>query len=729
MISTLILAAIILLNVFLLLLLLKSSRTNKAVLYFSSSIFFIILWTISIFLTELDSAEIRVIWWSRLSFLFPIFMILLLIPFTFLLPPKNTRDKIFSKNNIRASYILYIAGLFFAYTSLTPLIIERVVNLKSTFGPLQPIYSVYLFVGFMYIIYLLYQGHKKSSGRTRAQFFYMLIGIAASSLIAIFTNLLIPLVTNLEIRFLGPLGLLFFITFTSYSIITHHLFDIRIIIRRTVVYSVLLAFVLGVYSAVIFASTTILGNPQDFGSQNIIPNLIAAILIAIGFEPLRKYLTRITDKYLFKGDYDPQEILKQLSKNLVAVLALDEALTSMMDIVTKAMRLTHAAVIIINAKAEEDDLMRIQSVGYQPDLRAKLLFTAKNPLIQYMVIQNSLTVIEEMERRLEDEKLSNEKVRKLIRRVKRLPIHKVKETALKEQVVAQAKDLEIALLVPIFVRSRVIGIFCLGPKLSGDSFTDSDLKTLEIISGQTASAIEQARLYEEDQTKSEFVSIASHELLTPTSAIEGYLSMILEENMAKVDDKARKYLERVYFSAKRLSNLVKDLLSVSRIEAGRIKVNVAPTQIEPIIEAVTEDFIPQFNNKRISLNYLKTDKPLPRVMVDSDKLQEIMINLIGNALKYTKEGSALVTAVAKRNRAEIAVEDSGVGIRDSDLPHLFEKFYRVDNTETVGIVGSGLGLYITKSILELMNGSIRVESTEWKGSRFIVTLPLAKKAS
>ncbi|EKD22934.1 MAG: two-component sensor histidine kinase [uncultured bacterium] len=324
---------------------------------------------------------------------------------------------------------------------------------------------------------------------------------------------------------------------------------------------------------------------------------------------------------------------------------------------------------------------------------------------------------------MEDENITSSRVKQLVKGANVDPLDIIRQVKIIGSVVKKAKSLEIAVLIPIIVRDKVIGIFIIGPKMSGDSFTDADLKTLEIISGQTASAIEQARLYEDDQTKSEFVSIASHELLTPTTAIEGYLSMILDEHMANVDETARKYLERVQTSAHRLSNLVKDLLSVSRLEAGRIKVKIEPVQVEPLIENVVSDLLPTTQEKRLSLTFLKPDETLPLCLADPDKLTQIIINMVGNAIKYTPEGSVLVLAESVDDKIKITVEDTGVGIKQEDLPHLFEKFYRVDNTETVGIVGSGLGLYISKSMVELMDGTIDVESTEWHGSRFIVTLP------
>lgn len=589
-------------------------------------------------------------------------------------------------------------------------------------------YSLFFLIFMLWGVIILFIKSKILKGSRRLQINFVLIGTSMAAIPGIIFNLFYPWFGNYKLIWVGPLlASLIWLIVIAYTIIAHRLFDIKVIIRRTVVYSILLAFVLGIYSTVIFVSASVLGNPTNMGRTTTITNLIAAILIAVGFEPLRKYLTKITDQYLFKQAYDPQQVIKELTDTLGRVLALDEALVSMMNIVVSAFKISRTAVLVIYDESARENQIHVHSIGYVSNQKARLNIKIDDPIIKYIRQKRSLEVIEELERGVEDKNITSPRIRKLIGNTKTDPLNIVHQLKIIDSVVKKAQSLEIAVLMPIIVRDKVIGIFVVGPKLSGDSFTDSDLKLLEIISGQTASAIEQARLYEDDQTKSEFVSIASHELLTPTSAIEGYLSMILDEHIASVDETATKYLQRVQNSAKRLSNLVKDLLSVSRIEAGRIKINIEAIQVELLIENVVSDLLPTTKEKKLSLTFLKSDQALPLCLADSEKLTQVIINLVGNAIKYTPEGSVLILAEKKDDKIKITVEDTGVGIKQEDLPHLFEKFYRVDNTETVGIVGSGLGLYISKSLIEMMDGEINVESTEWHGSRFMVTLPIVVK--
>ena len=249
---------------------------------------------------------------------------------------------------------------------------------------------------------------------------------------------------------------------------------------------------------------------------------------------------------------------------------------------------------------------------------------------------------------------------------------------------------------------------------------------LETIGSQAISSIQKAKLYEGDQMKSEFVSIASHELLTPISAIEGYLSMILDEHIGKVDPQARSYLGKVYTSSKRLSLLIKDLLSVSRIEAGHMKIDPQSLDINKTINEAIDQLKFVAQDKKLTLTYEKPAHPFPPVWADPDRVTQVLVNLISNAIKYTPAGTVTLRATLQAAAKHIKIEiiDTGMGMSKSAQSHLYEKFYRIDSPETAGIVGTGLGLYITKSIIERMGGSIAVKSEVGVGSTFAFTLPL-----
>jgi signal transduction histidine kinase len=275
------------------------------------------------------------------------------------------------------------------------------------------------------------------------------------------------------------------------------------------------------------------------------------------------------------------------------------------------------------------------------------------------------------------------------------------------------------------------------------------------------------KLKELDAMKTEFVSVASHELLTPISAIEGYLSIMLDEKMVKIDDpKAIEYLGNVYQSAKRLAKLVADLLNVSRIEQGRLLVEKTLIKMRNVISEVRTELKFKAQDAKLDLNVHIPKDVHTAVYADADKIKEVLVNLCGNSLKFTKaggkvdvsaeiwsthklkekyehtieeleqkeevEGSLAHTVNRKAsellgdNQLVIWVKDTGMGISKEGLSKLFQKFSRVGTWSNHSVPGTGLGLYISKSLVEMHHGRIWAESEgEGKGSTFYFTLPLA----
>lgn len=234
----------------------------------------------------------------------------------------------------------------------------------------------------------------------------------------------------------------------------------------------------------------------------------------------------------------------------------------------------------------------------------------------------------------------------------------------------------------------------------------------------------------EEREQAEFISTASHEMRTPVAAIEGYLGLALNPQTATIDDKARTYLVKAQESAKHLGRLFQDLLDISRIEDGRLKNNPSMIDIPSYVRDLLGDFTSQFTEKGLNVVYGpdahasgQTVAPLLYSNADPDHLHETLSNLITNAIKYTKEGTVTVDVNADDDHVYISVKDTGIGIPAEDLPHLFQKFYRVDNSDTREIGGTGLGLYLARRLSEAMGGHLNVQSTYGEGSTFTVDLP------
>ncbi len=233
----------------------------------------------------------------------------------------------------------------------------------------------------------------------------------------------------------------------------------------------------------------------------------------------------------------------------------------------------------------------------------------------------------------------------------------------------------------------------------------------------------------EEQQRSDFISTASHEMRTPVAAIQGYLELALNPKVATVDDKAREYLQKAYDSTKHLGKLFQDLLTVSKTEDGRLANTPTVIEISQLLQELVEQQKMAAAKKQLSLSCStneggeKSVQPLLYVHADPERLREVILNLIENAIKYTKSGLITVGAALKDQSVVIRVSDTGIGMAEEDIPHLFQKFYRIDNSATREIGGTGLGLYISKQIIEQMGGKIWVESKLGEGSTFFVQVP------
>lgn len=242
-----------------------------------------------------------------------------------------------------------------------------------------------------------------------------------------------------------------------------------------------------------------------------------------------------------------------------------------------------------------------------------------------------------------------------------------------------------------------------------------------------------------DQQRADFISTASHEMRTPVAAIEGYLALALNEKVATIDARARNYLEKAHSSTQHLGQLFQDLLTSAKAEDGRLTSHPTVLELGAFLDQLTNDLRFIAEKKSLHVNFavgsnstinaahggdsMKVVRPLYYVHADGDRLREVITNLFDNAVKFTENGSVTIGLTGDNQVAQCSVKDTGQGIPSEDLPHLFQKFYRVDSSATRIIGGTGLGLFISRKIIELYNGRIWAESEIGKGSSFYINLP------
>lgn len=251
---------------------------------------------------------------------------------------------------------------------------------------------------------------------------------------------------------------------------------------------------------------------------------------------------------------------------------------------------------------------------------------------------------------------------------------------------------------------------------------DKTAKTLIRRDFELLQLSEQLRLM--DEAKSHFVSVAAHQLRTPLSAIKWTLKLFLDGDLGAITSSQKEYIKSVYETNESMNKLVNDLLDVSRIESGRLKYDFKEVNVADVINKVVDLFSVEAQNKNIKLIFEETPNLLGMLKFDVEKIQMVLENLISNAISYTPAGGQVVVTLREEvDKIKISVADTGIGIASKDLPQLFNKFFRLDGAVKMVPNGTGLGLFISRSIVLRHGGTIDVQSEEGKGSVFSLTLP------
>ena len=664
------------------------------------------VWASSIYLSEYTLSHSMALIWMKITFISSSLMPLLLYYFARLFPDY--------KEITNFEKMLIIIPIIISFLTLNNDIvtgIEQIKPITPSFGSFYNVFFTYFLSFILISFFILFRKLISFSGIRKAQTQYVFVGLLVALLLGMLTNLFLPSLGYQQYGKLGPFSIVFFVALTTYAIIKHHLMDIRLIIVKSITYSLLFITITLVYTFFIFILGAFVF--QGFtGIEAYWASMIVALVIAFTIQPIKRVFTRWTDRIFFKDNYNFEELTSKLNEVATSTIVLPELLFKFLNSLMEKMRITRGALILI----EKGKIYETESIGY------KQAINLLPKEIKHLVNDNKTEVFDEIE-----------------------------EGDFSKDIM---RSYNTSLILHLKTEGEIIGFLFLGEKKSGDIYSFQDIRVLEIITDQVALGIQNAKAYgktqkfnlvlkaeidratkelrdvndrlvQADKSKDEFISLASHEIRTPIAALEGYLSML---NLQKVDIKARDEIaKRSYESVERLSTLVKDLLDVSRIDQKRIKLNKQPTRLERLIQRAMEGFELQTRDKKIYIKFQKPEKMLPEANIDPERVGEVFNNLISNAIKYTYKGGITISLEEKDNMAQITVSDTGMGIPKNAISHLFQKFYQAETASSVlsnERGGTGLGLYISKNIVEMHGGKIWVESTEGKGTAFYFTLPL-----
>jgi len=307
----------------------------------------------------------------------------------------------------------------------------------------------------------------------------------------------------------------------------------------------------------------------------------------------------------------------------------------------------------------------------------------------------------------------------------------------------KSSRIQMGLVYPLLTESKELGILVFALSRKAKDLTSFERESIVNIVNVVAVALDRVMLYEAlrnltkeletanqelkrlDKAKSEFVSIASHQLRTPLTAMKGYLSLLLEGTYGALNDTFKKPINNIYNSNQRLIRLVNDLLSLSRIESGKIKADREQANVAEIVQSVIEELRIKAEQKSLKLVFDEPTIPVSAIFIDTEKIRNVILNLIDNSIRYTKEGSITTSITSMEKIVRITITDTGEGMNEEEIQKLFKSFSRGQAGEELSTEGAGLGLYIARKFVEMHKGKIWATSEgKEKGSTFHIELPV-----
>ncbi|HHX58565.1 MAG TPA: hypothetical protein GX706_02260 [Candidatus Moranbacteria bacterium] len=642
-------------------------------------------------------------------------------------------------NKKRITFLSYLATFLILPFSFSKLFIVS-AEPKSFFsfwpnpGILYDIFLFFIFIPiYLYSISLLVRHLVGSEGVRRKQLLLITIG-AFIAVIGGSTNF--TLWYNIPINPWGNFLISIYIILCVYAIARHRFLDIKFVLRRSTVYFLSISLVTSM--VLLFSYIT-----EGYFLNNNLLYLVDTFIIVVvmlSFAPIKNFFYKVANQYFFTSLYDSQEVLDRVALILRENIDKEKIYNSLMEALDGAFHFNQFGILLFNKRKNK----YIVDFVHDFDVDAKAEFESVSKIEEDFVQISEPIVADELKRFYED--CGEDEKCRLDDFLNLLVRH------------------QVAVLCPLRSKGETVGLMVLGGKESGESYNVEDIRLLKNISAQLAITLENAQLYDRlkkfnqqlerrvklrtkqlnkaneeleavneklhksnaklrklDKAKTEFLSIASHQLRTPLSSTKGFLSLLLDGTYGKIPSKSKRALEKIYISNERLITLVEDLLNISRIEAGHLTFNFKKESLEELAQEVFESMTLAAKNAGLVFEKNFPDKPLPAIYFDRSKVREVISNFIDNAIKYTKEGKVSVIIEETRSKVRLIVQDTGMGIGKDDLEGIFEKFRRGERGGRVNSDGAGLGLYVCRKILDAHEGRVWAESKGLgRGSRFII---------
>ncbi len=585
------------------------------------------------------------------------------------------------------------------------------------------LYTIYFVVLTLFAFIVLVRGYIGSSGLKRYYYQYLFSGFVLAFGVGMLFNLILPAFGNYQYIWVGPLSTLFYTSFVTYAIVKHRLFDIKLVIARSVAYALSIASLIITYSLLsFFVLSRFTEIDINRSSESYWLNIGLLVLVAATFPYIKHFFDRITNKIFYRDTYETSAFLDKLNQVLISEVSLNTLLV-------------HSATTIAeNLKSEFGQF----AVGVSDKQEWRYAGTHHSKKLEALTTESKQAKLQE------------------------LPWKVVITDQLDDRYQSLKKILQnnnVAILIQLAVhpddKSKNTSMLALGPRKSGNPYSKQDIRLLEIITSELVIAIENSLRYEEiakfnetlkgevddatkqlrrtneklkamDETKDEFISMASHQLRTPLTSVKGYLSMVIEGDAGELNEQQEKLLKQAFFSSQRMVYLISDLLNVSRLRTGKFLIEPSETSLPDIIEGELDQLRETAEVRGLTLKFDRPDN-FPVVMLDETKIRQVIMNFLDNAIYYSTAGGDVVVELENRPKTiELRIIDSGIGVPRSQQHQLFSKFYRAENARRARPDGTGLGLFMAKKVVIAHGGAIIFKSVEGSGSTFGFVFPRSK---
>jgi len=614
--------------------------------------------------------------------------------------------------------------LVFLATNLPGLIVAN-VDPTSNYSRVEfnflgyTILAIFLII---YVILILIQTFKKINKielmgyRIQAKYLTNLFLLFVN--IIVFFDVILNVVGRMDLSWIGILLCLPILIIGFYAIVCNKLYDIKLISIKTLAYVLSVVTIIAVYVVILSCLSFATETTKNVSVMTNPINLFTILVLLFLFQPIKNYFDKTTRSIFYKDSYTADDLLMRLNKQIAS--------TSDLRILLE--RMSYEISNIIGIK----QVFFVVFKGSSKYISAGTIHHKKIPLEDLLCIN----------RYIKDMKRTREKS------FTQLSVNDVSI----ERMMASHR---IFVVVPLVENNVIIGYFFLGEKIN-NSYTNYDLKILDILSNEFVIAVQNSvniqevkelnenlklkieeatknlrlsnfQLQKLDEAKDEFISMTSHQLRTPLTSVKGYIDMVLDGDAGPINDNQRQLLSRAFASSERMVYLIGDFLNLSRIQTGKFIIEKHATNLEELIIEEIDNLESSADQRDLTFKFNKPSPKIPFIMLDEDKIRQVVMNFLDNALYYSKEGTVIeINLYRDIDDVVLTVKDYGIGVPDGEQENIFNKFFRATNAKKHRPDGTGIGLYLSKKIVTAHGGSMIFSSTESEGSVFGFRLPFNK---